>query len=64
MLVEELDVAIVNTLGNFFAYLMRRPSFNHVETSPSVLRLGTRTRAHKKVILQLALKAVTLNMVR
>lgn len=30
MLVEEVDVAIVDTLSNLLANLMRRPALNHV----------------------------------
>ena len=41
MFVEEVDVAVIDTLGNFLADLMRRPALDHIETCPSVLSLCT-----------------------
>jgi hypothetical protein len=63
MLVEELDVAIVDTLCNLFSNLMWRPALNHVQARPSILSLGTRRRADKEVVLELALEIVLLDMV-
>jgi len=63
MLVEELDVAIVNSLCNFLADLMRRPALDHVETGPSVLCLSARGSANKEVVLELTLEIVLLDMV-
>jgi hypothetical protein len=40
MLIEELDVAVVDTLCNFLANLMRRPALDHVEARPSILSLS------------------------
>jgi hypothetical protein len=63
MLVEELDVAVVDTLGDFLTNLMRRPALDHIETCPSVLGLSTRGSTDKEVVLQLALEVVLLDMV-
>lgn len=37
MLVEEVDLTIVDTLGNLLADLVRAPAINHVQFSPAVL---------------------------
>lgn len=63
MLIEELDVAIVDTFCNLLADLMRRPTLNHVQTSPSVLSFSARRRTDEKIVLQLALKVVLFDMV-
>jgi hypothetical protein len=63
MFVEELDVAVVDTLGNLLANLMRRPALDHVEASPSVLSLRARRSADEEVVLQLALEVVLFDMV-
>lgn len=42
MLIEELDIAVVDTLGNLLSDLMRTSPLDHVEPRPSVLRLSTR----------------------
>jgi hypothetical protein len=63
MLVEELDVAIVDTLSNLLTNLMRRPALDHVQSCPSVLCLGARRCANEKIVLELALQAVLLDMV-
>ena len=41
MLVPELDVAVVDTLGDILADLMRRSAVDHVVPRPSVLSLCT-----------------------
>ena len=51
MLVEKLDVAIVDTFGNLLADLMRRSTFNHIQTSPSVLSLSARRGTDKQIVL-------------
>jgi hypothetical protein len=63
MLIEKLDVAVVDTLSNLFANLMRRPALNHVQACPSILRLGTRRCANEQVVLELPLEVVLLDMV-
>lgn len=63
MLIEEFDVAIVDPSRNLFSNLMRRPALNHIQSRPSVLRLSARRRANKKIVLELALKIILLNMV-
>jgi len=63
MLVEELDIAIVDSLCNLFSDLVGGASLNHVQTSPAVLRLRTGRGAHEEVVLQLALQVVLFNVV-
>jgi len=63
MLVEELDVAVVDAFCNLLADLMRRPTLNHVQTSPSVLSLSARRGTDKEIILHLSLKVVLFHMV-
>ena len=63
MLVEELDVAIVDAFCNLLADLMRRPTLDHVQTSPSVLSLSARRGTDKEIILHLALKVVLFYMI-
>jgi hypothetical protein len=63
MLIEKLDVAIVDALGNLFADLMRRPALDHVQACPSILSLGARRRANKKIVLELAFELVLFDMV-
>jgi hypothetical protein len=63
MLVEELDVAVVDALGDILADLVRASPLNHVVTRPSVLSLCTRRGAYEKVVLELALETVLLDMV-
>jgi hypothetical protein len=63
MLVEELDVAVVDTLGDLFTNLMGRPALDHVEACPSVLSLSARRSANEEVVLQLALEVVLLDMI-
>lgn len=55
MLVEELYVAIIDTLGNLLSDLMRRATLNHIESRPAVLRLSSRRSTDEEIILQLAL---------
>ena len=63
MLVEELDISIVDSFGNFLANLMRRPALNHIQACPSILSLGARGRADEEVVLELTLEIVLLDMV-
>lgn len=63
MLVEELDVAIIDALRNLLSNLMRRPPLNHIQPRPSILRLRTRGRADEKIVLELPLEVVLLDMV-
>lgn len=63
MLVEEFDVAIVDTFGDFLADLMRSSSFDHVESGPSVLCLCSRRCTHKEVVLELSLESILFHMV-
>ena len=39
MLVEELYIAVVDSLRDLLTDLMRRPPLDHIETGPSVLSL-------------------------
>lgn len=63
MLVEELDVAIVDALGDVLADLVRRPALDHVQPRPSVLRLGARAGAHHEREFVLALESIGLDVV-
>lgn len=58
MFVEELDVSVVDALGDFFADLVRAASFDHVVARPSILGFGTRGSAHEEVVFKLALEVV------
>lgn len=63
VLVEKVDTARVNTLGDVLADLMRASSVDHVERSPSVLGLGTSRCTDKERVLHLALEVVLLDIV-
>ena len=63
MLIEELDVAIVDPLGNLLAHLMRRPALDHIQPRPPILRFGARRGTNKQIILELSLKVILLDMV-
>ena len=63
MLVKELDLAIVDALGDFLADLMGAAAFNHVQTRPSALGLGSRGGANEEGIFQLTLQIVLLDVV-
>jgi hypothetical protein len=63
VLVEELDVAVVDALCDILADLMRTSPLDHVVACPSVLSLCARRGADKKVVLQLTLEAVLLDVV-
>lgn len=55
MLVEEVYPAFIDAPGNFFPNLMRTPTLNHVQSSPSILRLCSAGRSHKQGVLELPL---------
>lgn len=40
MFVEEFDLPGIDTLGNFLADLVRGPPLDHIQSRPSILRLG------------------------
>jgi hypothetical protein len=63
MLIEELNIAIVDALGNLLADLVRASTLNHVQSRPAVLRLCAGRRADKECIFQLALEAVLLDVI-
>lgn len=63
MLVKELDLPIVDSLGNFFSDLVRTPPFNHVQARPAVFRLRAGGSSHEEVILQLTFQFVLLDVV-
>jgi hypothetical protein len=64
MLVEKLNLAIVDSLGDFFSDLVRTPPFNHVQARPAVFRLCAGRSSHEEVILELSFQFVLLDMVR
>lgn len=63
MLVEEFDVAVVDTLGNIFADLMRRAALDHVQAGPPILSFGTGGGANEEIVFQFTLESVSLDMV-
>lgn len=63
MLVEELNLAGVDSLGDLLSDLMRAASLNHVQASPAVLRLCTGGGAHEEGVLELSLQVVLLDVV-
>ena len=63
MFIKELDIAIVNALGNLLADLMRAPPLDHVQPRPSIFSLRSRRRADEEIILEFTLQSVLLNMV-
>ena len=63
MLIKELDLAIVDSLGDFFSDLVRATSLNHVQAGPAVLGLCAGGSTDKQVVLQLSLEVVLLDMV-
>lgn len=42
MFIEELDLTVVDPLGNLLADLVRASAFDHVQPSPAVLCLRAR----------------------
>ena len=64
MLIEELDLAIVDALGDLLADLMRAATLDHVEFSPAVLRIRAGRGTHEEGVLQLALQVVLLDVIR
>lgn len=51
MLIKELDLTIIDPLGNLLANLMRTPTLNHVQSRPAVLCLGTRRGTNEQGVL-------------
>ena len=63
MLVEEFDVAVVDTLGNILADLMRRAALDHIQAGPPILSLGTGGGADEEIVFQFTLESISLDMV-
>lgn len=63
MLIKELDLTNIDTLGNLLADLMRTPPFNHVQPRPPVLCLRARGGTNEQGVLQLSLEVVLLDMI-
>ena len=63
MLIEEFDVAVVDTLGNILADLMRRAALDHVQAGPPILSLGTGGGADEEIVFQFTLESISLDMV-
>ena len=55
VLVEEVDAALVDTLGNGLADLMGTPALDHIKSRPAVLGLGSGRGSDKKAVLELSL---------
>lgn len=63
MFVEEFDLPGIDTLGNFLADLVRGPPLDHIQSRPSILRLGTRGSADEQRVLELPLQVILLHMI-
>jgi hypothetical protein len=63
MLIKEIDLAVVDTLGNFLSNLMRASTTDHVQLRPSVFSLGSRGGSDEETVFQLSLEIVFLDMV-
>lgn len=63
MLVKEVYPALVDSFCNGFSDLMRTPPVNHIQSSPSILGLGSGGSAHEEGVSQLALEVILLDVV-
>ena len=63
MLIEEVDLAGVNSCGDGLSNLMRRSALNHVKSRPAVLGLSAGRGADKQGVLHLSLEVVLLDVV-
>lgn len=63
MLIEELDIAGVDSLGDFLSDLVRATALNHVQAGPAALGLCAGGGTDKQVVLQLSLEVVLLDVV-
>jgi hypothetical protein len=63
MLIKEFDLTTVDSLGDFLSDLMGTASLNHVQSCPTVLRLGAGRGTDEQIVLQLTLQAVLFDMV-
>lgn len=63
MLIEELDIAVVDSLCDFLSDLVRAAALNHVQAGPAALGLCAGGGTDKQVVLQLSLEAVLLDVV-
>lgn len=52
---QKIDPALVDTLGDLLANLMRTPPFDHIQPCPSILCLCTRRSTNKEGVLELPL---------
>jgi hypothetical protein len=55
MLIKELNLSIIDALGDFLSDLVRATAFNHVQASPAILRLCTGRGTHEEGVFELAL---------
>jgi hypothetical protein len=63
VLVEELDVAVVDALGDLLADLVGTAALDHVEAGPAVLGLGAGGGADEQVVFEFTLEAIPLDVV-
>ena len=63
VLIKKVDLPSVQPLGNILSNLMRTPPLNHVQLSPSTLRLSTRRGTHEQSISHLSFEFVLLDVV-
>ena len=63
MLIEEFDPALVYAFRYLFTHLMRTPTLYHVQSCPTILRLGPGRSAYEERVLELSLEVVPFDMV-
>ena len=63
MLIKKVYPALIDTFGNLFPDLMRTSTLDHVQSCPSILRLGSAGGSHKQRVLELPLEVVLFHMV-
>ena len=63
MLVKEVDLAVVDTLGDGLSDLMGTSPLNHVEAGPPVLCLGAGRSTDEQAVPELALEVVLLDVI-
>lgn len=63
VLIEEVDLAGVDSCGDGLSDLMRRSALNHIKSRPAVLGLSAGGGADEKRVLHLSLEVVLLDVV-
>lgn len=63
MFVEEFDPPLIDTPGNLLANLVWGSPLDHIQSRPSVLRLGARRSTDEQRVLELPLQVILLHMI-